>query len=93
MQTGSIDTITTQGNLQSTGEPTDLAIQGDGYFAVTDGTTVSYTRDGNFKFDGNGNLVQASTGLFLTPNGTAAGKVNIPPGTTPATSRSPRTAR
>src|SRR5919112_335062 len=32
MQAASIDTLTTQGNLQSTNKPTDLAIQGDGYF-------------------------------------------------------------
>src|SRR6185436_6268726 len=33
-QTGSIDNIMTQGNLQSTGKPTDLAIQGDGFFEL-----------------------------------------------------------
>src|SRR5688572_11724994 len=34
---GSIDTIMTQGNLQSTGKPTDLAIQGDGFFLLSKG--------------------------------------------------------
>ena len=52
MQTGSVDSIMTQGNLQSTGKPTDLAIQGDGFFQVTDGTEHTvYTRDGNFTTD------------------------------------------
>src|SRR5205823_10928151 len=39
-----------QGALQSTGRPTDLAIQGDGYLVLSDNATVpsySFTRDGN----------------------------------------------
>jgi flagellar hook protein FlgE len=63
-----IDSITqtfTQGALQTTGVQTDLAIQGDGFFQVTNdlagvaaGTPeMSYTRAGNFKFDSNGTLV------------------------------------
>ena len=49
-----IDALMTQGNLQSTGKPTDLAIQGDGYFQMTDGTNTFYTRDGNFTTDSAG---------------------------------------
>ncbi|EHJ01461.1 flagellar hook-basal body protein [Clostridium sp. DL-VIII] len=50
-----------QGNLKQTGEKTDLAIDGEGYFAITqsDGT-IAYTRDGNFKIDSNGTLVDAN---------------------------------
>jgi flagellar hook protein FlgE len=80
MQTGSIDTITTQGNLQSTGKPTDLAIQGDGYFALTvpGSATPMYTRDGNFAIDAGGNLVHASTGYKLSPAITLpAGATNL----------------
>src|SRR4051794_27053349 len=65
MQAGAVDAIMTQGNLQSTGKPTDMAIQGDGFFAVTDGTNTFYTRDGNFNVDAGGTIVQASTGLKL----------------------------
>src|SRR5277367_2852842 len=45
----------TQGVLQQTSNPLDLAIEGDGFFQVTlpDGTQ-SYTRDGSFKKDSNG---------------------------------------
>lgn len=52
-----------QGNLLSTGLKTDIAIDGNGYFALQepDGT-ISYTRDGNLKVDVNGTLVTA-TGL------------------------------
>jgi flagellar hook protein FlgE len=76
MQTGSLDAIMTQGNLQSTGKPTDLAIQGDGFFQVTDGTNTLYTRDGNFTTDSAGNMVQAATGMKLVP------AVTIPTGAT-----------
>ncbi len=53
--------IFTQGNLQQTGNAKDVAIQGLGFFQVLmpDGTT-SYTRDGSFQMDENGQLVTAS---------------------------------
>ena len=53
--------IFTQGNLQQTGNAKDVAIQGSGFFQVLmpDGTT-SYTRDGSFQTDSNGQLVTAS---------------------------------
>ncbi|MBT9540524.1 flagellar basal-body rod protein FlgG [Thiobacillus sp.] len=53
--------IFTQGNLQQTGNAKDVAIQGQGFFQVLmpDGTT-SYTRDGSFQVDSNGQLVTAS---------------------------------
>jgi flagellar hook protein FlgE len=78
MQTGSLDMINIQGNLQSTGKPTDLAVQGDGYFQITDGTNTFYTRDGNFITDSAGNMIHASTGLTLTPAVTVpAGATNL----------------
>lgn len=50
--------IFTQGNLQTTDNPTDVGIQGEGFFRITmpDGTTA-YTRDGSFKLDSNRRLV------------------------------------
>ncbi len=44
--------IFTQGNLQQTGNPLDVAIHGDGFFQVLlpDGTTA-YTRDGSFQVE------------------------------------------
>ena len=58
----SIDTIQTQGSLESTGIGTDLAIDGDGFFRVNDGRQNLYTRAGNFTVDENGNLVSSSNG-------------------------------
>lgn len=52
-----------QGELLNTGYVTDLAIDGKGYFALQDPNgTISYTRDGSFKIDGNGSLV-TTTGI------------------------------
>ena len=65
VRVGSIDTIMSQGGLQSTSRPTDMALQGNGYFMLGDSTGVSYTRDGSFSLDANGNLVNSSTGSFV----------------------------
>jgi flagellar basal-body rod protein FlgF len=46
-----------QGPLESTGNPLDLALDGRGWFAVEDGNGRSYTRDGSFKVDDRGTLV------------------------------------
>ena len=64
VQTGTIDTVVTQGNLQSTGKATDVAVQGDGYLMLDDGAggTV-YTRDGNLNFDSGGFLVHSASGM------------------------------
>ncbi len=53
--------IFTQGNLQQTGNPLDLAIRGNGFLQVLqpDGSTA-YTRDGAFQVDAQGVLVTAS---------------------------------
>lgn len=55
--TGSIDTLFTQGAPMSTGRDTDLAIDGNGFFVLTDGTSRYYTRAGNFSVDSAGYLV------------------------------------
>ncbi len=59
--------IHTQGNLQQTNNPLDVAIQGAGFFQVLlpDGTT-GYTRDGSFQTDNQGQLV-TSSGFVVQP--------------------------
>jgi len=55
--------IFTQGSFESTANPTDLAIAGNGFFVVRDPRTtgnVFYTRDGQFTIDKNGYLVNAA---------------------------------
>ncbi len=65
VRVGSIDTLMSQGGLQSTTRPTDMAIQGNGYFMLGDSTGVSYTRDGSFSLDSSGALVNASNGSYV----------------------------
>lgn len=61
----------TSGSLLTTGNPFDMAINGDGFFQVQlpSGETA-FTRDGSFKRDANGLLV-TSDGYPLVPNITA----------------------
>jgi len=47
----------TQGSVTATGVPTDVAIQGDGFFVVQNGGVTSYTRAGDFSVDKNNFLV------------------------------------
>ena len=56
---GTIDTITTRGSIERTDNPTDLSIEGDGFFIVRGGSsdTFRFTRAGNFGIDKHGNLV------------------------------------
>lgn len=72
----------TQGGLTQTGVPLDLAVSGEGFFAVTlpDGT-LGYTRAGNFTTDVTGTLVSSdgfrlADGITL-PQGTSS--VSISP--------------
>ncbi len=60
---GSIDTLFTQGNFQTTGIKTDLALQGAGFFILSDGTSNVYTRAGTFGLDSENTLVNPSNGL------------------------------
>ena len=63
MTVASIDRLFTQGSLQTTGNQTDVAISGDGFFVVADGDKRFYTRSGTFGLDRDGNLVNPSNGL------------------------------
>lgn len=63
----SVTTSTELGRLRQTGNTTDLAIVGQGYFQVADADGNSfYTRDGNFTQDAEGRLV-SNEGLVLQP--------------------------
>ena len=67
VRTGATYRITTQGNLASTGNPYDVAINGDGFFHITmpDGSDA-YTRDGTFSLSPEGQLV-TSNGNVVSP--------------------------
>ena len=63
MNLGGIDSLMTQGSLQSTGKLTDFAIQGEGFFILSDGSRQFYSRDGAFDIGVDGGLVSPVTGL------------------------------
>mgnify|MGYP004447353827 FL=1 len=63
MTVASIDNVFTQGNLQSTGISTDLAIQGNGFFVMKSGEEFFYTRNGSFGLDMDGTLVNPANGM------------------------------
>lgn len=72
-----IDTIHTGGNLQTTIKPSDVGIEGNGYFVVQDASGEKFlTRDGNFHFDNNGYLVTAN-GMFVLGSGESGAKIKI----------------
>jgi flagellar hook protein FlgE len=78
---GGIQNVLTQGSLQTTGQWSDMAIQGDGYFIVSNTkpdlsatattppgpTGPSFTRAGNFTVDVDGDLVTQS-GMYVMGN-------------------------
>ncbi|MBQ0161895.1 MAG: flagellar hook protein FlgE [Treponema sp.] len=63
VQVAAINTIFTQGNLQTTGVSTDIAIQGNGFFVLKNGEESFYTRAGAFSVDKDGTLVNPANGL------------------------------
>lgn len=75
---GSPRTDFSQGSLQQTGNPLDLALEGSGFFAVQAPTGVQYTRNGNFHVTKDGALVTAQgfpvlgdKGSITLPSGNA----------------------
>lgn len=66
-QLAAVQKIYETGEIKSTENPLDLAIEGDGFFQVSmpDGS-VAYTRDGSFKKDSQGRMV-TSNGFALSP--------------------------
>lgn len=67
---------TLQGNIVKTGNPLDVAIEGEGYFVAFDGEKEVYTRAGTFAVDQNSTLVDVSTGYRIqrtTSTGEAEG--------------------
>ncbi len=51
-----------QGSIVSTGNPLDMAIEGEGYFVLSDGQQSVYTRSGSFAVDADASLVDPATG-------------------------------
>jgi len=54
-----------QGNIVNTGNPLDLALEGEGYFVASDGFKNLYTRAGSFAVDANSYLVDPMNGYHI----------------------------
>jgi flagellar hook protein FlgE len=87
---GSVDNIMTSGALQTTGNPLDVAIQGDGFFQLAQGNPAgalnasTYTRAGNFTLNSQGYLTSQGGDYVLgvPAAGGAAGSIKVPTGAT-----------
>ncbi|MHC4244000.1 MAG: flagellar hook-basal body complex protein, partial [Planctomycetota bacterium] len=62
---GGISPNMSQGNLVNTGNPLDLAMEGEGYYVLSDGEQSLYTRAGAFGVDAASNLVDPATGYLV----------------------------
>jgi flagellar hook protein FlgE len=90
VQLAGIDTIVTNGSLQATGAPLDVAIQGEGWFRVGLSTApavpaagdMMYTRAGNFTRNDSGYLVTADGYYVIGRTAGADALINIPDGAT-----------
>ena len=76
---GSVDTQFSQGAINPTGRALDMAIQGKGFFTVSDGSRNLFSRSGSFAVDSSGFLVDPNTGFRVQ----RFGAVGEPSGTQP----------
>jgi flagellar hook protein FlgE len=66
----------TQGNIRTTENPMDLAINGAGFFQVTDGKSpITFTRNGQFKVDRDGFMVNNSGAKLMGYQANALGEI------------------
>jgi flagellar hook protein FlgE len=73
---GSIAKDQTQGTLEATGNTANMAIQGNGFFLVGNGSSTYYTRDGSFNLDNDGYLVNDSGMSLLGYTANASGQID-----------------
>ncbi len=73
-----------QGPVRSTGQPLDVAIQGDGFFSIQSPQGILYTRNGAFRLADSGELITAdglpvlgNGGPIQIPNNVATSQINI----------------
>lgn len=80
---GAITTVHTPGNLQATGVESDVAIEGNGFFILSDGANTRYTRSGAFDFDPNGSLVSLMSGMKVMGYAARNGEIDYARGLVP----------
>ncbi|MFN3396846.1 MAG: flagellar hook protein FlgE [Thermodesulfovibrionales bacterium] len=74
-----VSPLFTQGSFETTTNALDMAVDGDGFFIVSDGSARYYTRAGQFSIDKNGNIVNPDglvlQGYLADASGTITGTV------------------
>jgi flagellar hook protein FlgE len=82
VNTTSLAQAFTEGTITQTGNPLNVAINGNGFFQVQSGSGIAYTRDGAFHLDNTGHLVTASgaevMGFSAAAGGAAATSTGSP---------------
>ncbi len=73
---GSVDIDTNQGTFQDTGRAMDVALQGRGFFTMTDGLQTFYSRVGAFGVDADRKLVDLRSGLRVV--GSSGNDITVP---------------
>lgn len=71
-----VDTDTNQGTLQDTGRSLDVALQGRGFFTLTNGVQNFYTRVGSFGIDSSRTLVDLRSGMRVV--GSTGNDITVP---------------
>ncbi|HRO58259.1 MAG TPA: flagellar hook protein FlgE [Burkholderiaceae bacterium] len=66
----------TQGDISNTNSALDLAVNGRGFFRMSNGGELSYTRNGQFQLDKDGFIVNAQGGRLTGYPADASGRIN-----------------
>ncbi len=85
VRVGAVSNNLTQGSLEQTNQPTDVAIQGEGFLVAMVGGQMEYTRAGHLTVDANGNLATPTGGLIQGWMANASGQINSSAPTTAMT--------
>jgi flagellar hook protein FlgE len=65
----------TNGGLDATGQPSNMALQGNGFFVVSNNGQLNYTRDGDFSVNPQGQMVDASGNLVMGYAANSSGQI------------------
>lgn len=78
----SVNQLFTQGNISSTNNPLDIAINGSGFFRMSTNGAITYSRNGQFSLDKSGNIVNSQgaslTGYAADTNGVLSTGAAVP---------------
>ncbi len=79
-QMSTVSQLFSQGTITTSASPTDMAINGAGFFVVKDALTgqTTYTRDGQFTVNAAGNLVNTKGGQLVGSTGAPIAISNVP---------------